>query len=123
LDKVFIKDLVVNGILGVHAWERQRPREIVVNLELSVDISQPGVSDDIVDCVDYQQVAEKISAHVRSAERFTVEALATDLARISLEHPGVSGVKVRIDKPGAVPSCRSVGVEIERRRDHGNGPR
>jgi FolB domain-containing protein len=114
LDKVFIRDLVVRGIIGVHPWEREQPQEFVINLDLDTDRSRAGESDDIADCVDYQRVAEKMTAHAATAGRYTVEALAADLARICLAEPGVVRVRVRVEKQGAVSSCRSVGVEIER---------
>jgi dihydroneopterin aldolase len=59
-------------------------------------------------------VAKKVLAHAESAQRFTVEALAADLARLCLEEPGVEKVRVRVEKPGAVRFTGSVGVEIER---------
>ncbi len=49
-----------------------------------------------------------------SAKRFTVESLAADLAGLCLEQPGVLGVRVRVEKPGAVRFSGGVGVEIER---------
>jgi FolB domain-containing protein len=113
LGRVFISDLKVQGILGVNDWERTTPREIVINLEIVTDVTRAGGSDDIADCIDYQKVAEKVSAHAARIERFTVEALATDLARIVLAEPRVDRVRVRVEKPGAVQSCRSVGVEVE----------
>ena len=113
---VFISDLVVRGIIGVNDSERESPQEIVINLELFTDLRRAGASDDIADCIDYQMVAEKVRAHAETARRFTVEALAADIARIGLGEPGVERVLVRVEKPGAVRSCRSVGVEIERLR-------
>jgi FolB domain-containing protein len=114
--KVFINDLVVRGIIGVNDSERESPQEIVINLGLFTDLRRAGATDDIADCIDYQSVAEKIMAYAESARRFTVEALAADIARIGLGEPGVERVLVRVEKPGAVRSCRSVGVEIERTR-------
>jgi FolB domain-containing protein len=116
--KVFISDLVVRGIIGVNDSERESPQEIVINLGLFTDLRRAGASDDIADCIDYQVVADKVMAHAQSAGRFTVEALAADIARIGLGEPGVERVLVRVEKPGAVRSCRSVGVEIERERGH-----
>lgn len=117
MGKVFINDLVVRGIIGVNDWERESPQEVVINVGLFTDLRRAGVSDDIADCIDYQVVADKVRAHAESARRFTVEALAADIARIGLGEPGVERVFVRVEKPGVLPSCRSVGVEIERVRD------
>lgn len=113
MGKVFITDLKVKGILGVNDWERVTPRDIVINLELDTDVTKAGASDDIADCIDYQKVADMVAAHVASIQRFTVEALAADLGRLVLAERGVQRVRVRVEKPGAVQSCRSVGVEVE----------
>lgn len=116
MDKVFIRDLKVQGILGIHDWERVTPREIIINITLFTDTRPAGESDDIAGCVDYSATAKKVRAHAESAARMTVEALANDLARLCLENPRVKKVIVRVDKPGAVLDAASVGVEIERER-------
>jgi len=56
-----------------------------------------------------------VLAHAETAQRFTVEALAADLACLCLEESGVLMVRGRIEKPGAVRFSKSVGVEIERK--------
>ncbi len=116
MDKIIISDLVARGILGVNDWEREKPKEIRINLVLYGDISKIAMSDDIGDGINYSTVARKVVAHAESARRFTVEALATDLARLCLQEPGVEKVRVRVEKPGAVRFSRSVGVEIEREK-------
>lgn len=113
---VRIRDLVVHGIIGIHPGERETPQEILINLELRTDLSRAGLTDDIADCLDYQQVADRVAAHAAGARRFTVEALAADLARICLAEPAVVSVRVRVEKPSALANCRSVGVEIEHDR-------
>lgn len=114
MDKVFITNLRVRGILGIHDWERVTQREIIINVTLFVDTLPAAQSDDIADCVSYSDMARKIRAHVEGAARMTVEALANDLAELCLQEPKVSRVIIRVDKPGAVPEADSVGVEVER---------
>ena len=116
MDKVFIRDLKVRGILGIHDWERVTPREIIINVSMFTDTRPAAASDDIADCVDYSATAKQIRAHAESAARMTVEALANDIARVCLENPKVRKAIVRVDKPGAVPDAASVGVEVERER-------
>ena len=117
MDTVLINDLVVHGILGVNPSERTTPQNFVVNLEIETDFTAASQSDDIRDCVDYAVVAAKVSRHASTIQRFTVEALADDIARIVLDETSVVRVRVRIEKPGAVPSCRSVGVMVERSKE------
>ncbi|HEY5269204.1 MAG TPA: dihydroneopterin aldolase [Anaerolineales bacterium] len=114
MDKILIQNLRVQGILGVNDWERTTQREIVVNVTLFTDTLRAAQSDDITDCVDYSQVAKEIRTLVESARRFTVEALAEDIAGFCLSRPGVQKVTVRVEEPGAVKGTESVGVEIER---------
>ena len=114
MDQIFITDLVARGIIGVNDWEREKPQEILINLVLFADLAAAGASDNVADSVNYRTVAKKALAWAESAQRFTVEALAADLARLCLEEPGVRRVRVRVEKPGAVRFARSVGVEIER---------
>jgi len=117
MDQVFIKDLVARGIIGINDWERETPQEILINIVLFCDLHQVGESDNLVEGVNYRTVAKKVLAHAESAQRFTVEALAADLAQLCLEEPGVERVRVRVEKPGAVRFSGSVGVEIERENE------
>jgi FolB domain-containing protein len=113
-DRIEIRDLLVRGILGTNDWERKTRQDILINLTLFGDLSAAGTSDRIEDTVNYRSVAKQVIALVESSSRFTVEALAEDLARLCLGHAGVRRVRVRVEKPGALRFARSVGVEIER---------
>jgi FolB domain-containing protein len=117
MDQVFISNLIARGVIGVNDWEREKPQEILINIVLFSDLHKVGSSDKIQDSINYRTVAKKVLAHAETAQRKTVEALAADIARLCLEHPGVQQVHVRVEKPGAVRFSRSVGVEIERSRE------
>lgn len=114
MDQIFITDLVAHGIIGVYDWERKTEQNILINIVLFTDLHDAGESDAVQDSVDYHAVAEKVRRHAETSGRQTVEGLATDLAELCLEEDGVQKVRVRVEKPGAVESCKSVGVEIER---------
>lgn len=114
MDKTFIKDLLVRGIIGVNDWERNKPQDILINVTVFSDTSRAGETDDIADCVDYSALTKKVMQHAESAARFTVEALANDLAKICLQQKWVKKAVVRVEKPGAVRFAKSVGVEVER---------
>jgi len=116
MDKTFIKDLKVRGILGIHDWERVTPRDIVINITVYADTKKAAQTDDIADCVDYSALAKKIRAHAEYAARMTVEALANDLVKICFQDPKVKKAIVRVEKPGAIPDASTVGVEVERER-------
>ncbi|HEY59118.1 MAG TPA: dihydroneopterin aldolase [Anaerolineae bacterium] len=114
MDRVFIKDLLVRGVIGISERERSNPQDILVNVILYTDINRAAETDNIKYCVNYRTVAKAILAHIEKVSRKTVEALASDIAEICLSMPGVGKALVRVEKPGAVRFSKSVGVEIER---------
>jgi FolB domain-containing protein len=116
MDQIIIRDLVARGIVGINDWEREKPQEIVINIVLYADLSQAGQTDDLNQSVNYRTIAKKAQEQAENAGRFTVEALAEDIARLCLEEPRVEKVRVRVEKPHAVRFAQSVGVEIERSR-------
>jgi FolB domain-containing protein len=117
MDKVIIKNLLARGIIGIHDEERKRPQDILINVTLFTDTHRAAETDDINDCVNYSTMSKKIQTHAESAERFTVEALANDIAKLCLEDNNVQKAIVRVEKPRAVRFAESVGLEIERGRD------
>lgn len=114
MDQVIIKDLQCRGVIGISDREREKPQDILVNIVIFTDISKAAKSDQIEDCVNYRTVAKKIFAYVEKIGRYTVEALSEDIVGLCFEESGVQGVRVRVEKPGAVRFAKSVGVEIER---------
>ncbi len=114
MDKIIITNLLVRGIIGVNDWERAQLQDILVNIEIEADLRKAGISDKLEHSISYSTVAKNVIVHVESAKRLTVEALAEDIAAICLKEPGALKARVRVEKPGAVRSAQSVGVEIER---------
>jgi len=117
MDKVIIKNLLARGIIGVRDWERKRAQDILINITIFTDTHRAAETDNIDDCADYSEVTKKVQAHAESTARFTVEALANDLAGICLTQNNVQRVIVRVEKPTAVRFAESVGVEIDRSHD------
>ncbi len=116
MDKIFIKDLLARGIIGINDWEREKPQDILINIIIFSNLSTAGRTDDVADSANYRTVAKKVLLHAETAGRYTVEALAADIAALCLEEARVERVRVRVEKPGAVRFAASVGVEIERER-------
>ncbi len=113
-DKILLTDLRLQGILGIEPEERQHPQEILVNVTAYADIRAAARSDDIADAVNYAAMAERIRQHVATGAPLLVERLAEEIAGILLAEFNVAKVRVRVEKPTAVPQARAVGVEIER---------
>ena len=118
MDKIFVKDLLVRGIIGINPEERVKLQDIVINMTLFADIRQAAETDDIAYAVNYKSITKRIIEHVEASSDHLVEKLVTDIARIILtEFDGVQRARVRVEKPGALRFAQSVGIEIERTRE------
>lgn len=111
-DVISIRDLVVTGMLGTRPAERRRRRRVVLNIELFCDLARAGASDDLRHSVDYAAVCARVRQVVTASRCRLIERLARQVADTCLGFPGVAGVTVTLDKPGAVRGCRSVAVTI-----------
>ena len=122
LDKIFIKNLLVRGIVGINPEERKNRQDIVVNAVLWADTRRPGASDDIADTVNYRTAAKAMMAHIESGAPLLVERLAAELVRICLEtDERIKAVELTVEKPGAVRFSDSVGLTIYRTREELSG--
>ena len=113
-DRIEIKDLLVRGIVGINENERRKRQDILINLVMLTDISQSGESDDIQETVNYRTVTKSIIRQVEDSSYFTVEKLATEVARLVVSDHEISEVTVSVEKPGALRFAKSVGVTITR---------
>jgi 7,8-dihydroneopterin aldolase/epimerase/oxygenase len=115
-DRIFLRGLTAECIIGFIEWERRVKQSVVVDLELPVDCRRASISDDVVDTVDYKKVAKRALAYIEASEFKLVETLAHRLALLLLEEFGLEWVRISLNKPGAIRNSRDVGVLIERNR-------
>ena len=115
-DRIFLRGLTAECIIGFIEWERRVKQTVVVDLELPVDCRRASISDDVADTVDYKRVAKRVLAYIEASEFKLVETLAHRLALLLLEEFGLEWVRISLNKPGAIRSSRDVGVVIERNR-------
>ena len=123
MDKIFLSALTVDCIVGIWEWERRVKQTVIIDLEMQADIRRAAASDHIDDTIDYKKVAKRLLAFVGDSQYQLVETLAERIAQVVVVEFGVSWVKVRLNKQGAIRGARDVGIEIERRtEDFGGAP-
>jgi dihydroneopterin aldolase len=115
-DRVFLRGLTAECIIGFIDWERRVRQTVVVDLEVPVDCARAALTDEVADTVDYKKVAKRVLAFIEASEFKLVETLAHRLAMLLLEEFGLEWVRLQVNKPGAIRNSRDVGVTIERRR-------
>ena len=118
-DRIVVTNLQVEGVGGVHAWERQAPQPWEVDVELVLDLAPAGQGDDLARTVDYGSVARLVKAVIEERGYQLIEAFAESIARdVLAAFPLVEEVVVRVRKPAvqlAVPVAHA-SVEIRRGR-------
>jgi 7,8-dihydroneopterin aldolase/epimerase/oxygenase len=114
--RVLVRDLEIMASIGVFEVEHRYEQRIVVNLDLKVRDDYDGHSERIGDVVDYGALVAGVERVVASRHFKLVETLAERIAESCLTDPRVLSLTVRIEKPDILPSCKAVGIEIERLR-------
>ena len=124
MDIVFLHEMKVDTVIGIWEWERKIRQTVVIDLEMAADIRKAAASDSIDDALNYKSVAKRLQQFVADAEFQLVETLAEKIAAIVMDEFGVSWVRVKLNKPGAIRGARDVGVVIERgkRTEQPDGP-
>lgn len=117
MDKIFIRGLKVDTIIGIYDWERSLVRPLIFDLELGFDTREAAASDRMRDSIDYAAVGDTIREIALALKPELLETLAEKIARSLFDRFPVLSVRLSIDKPGAIPDVKGVGVEIERRRE------
>lgn len=118
VDRIQIKDLSVQGIIGINPDERVNRQEILVNVTMWADTRAAADSDEIADAVNYRTINKALITHIEQGEPMLVERLVAELATICLDaDERVREVEVTVEKPGALRHARSVGITIRRTRE------
>jgi dihydroneopterin aldolase len=82
---------------------------------MAADIRRAAATDAIDDTIDYKKVSKRVQTFVGESKFELVETLTERIAQTVITEFGVSWVKVRLNKRGAIRGARDVGIEIERR--------
>jgi dihydroneopterin aldolase len=86
------------GVHGVLPEEQSRPQPFEVDVELEVDLSSAGQTDDLDDTVDYSAVAEAVSRVVKNERYQLLERLATRIGEVCRTDDRVRSVTVTVRK-------------------------
>lgn len=111
---VFVRDLEVNAIVGVHEHEKTGPQPLRISINLTVRELPGAAQDRLEHVVCYEDVVRKVQDICEDGHVNLIETLAERIAASCLADARVHAVRVRVEKPNAFEECASVGIEIER---------
>ena len=115
-DRIYLRGLMAECIIGFIDWERRLPPAVLIDLEFSCDARHAAKTDLVADTVAYQHVSRRVREWVGASKFNLVETLAHELALTLLREFSLEWVRVSLSKPGALSHVREVGVTLERHR-------
>ena len=118
---VFIKDFIIEEIIGIHEHEKIKKQKIKFNIVL--DVNQSSVPDEknIKSIVDYEKITNKLKNLTKSKKYNFLESLAEDSFKEIFEDKRINSVTIKIEKPEAIKNTKSVGVEVFKSREDYEG--
>ncbi|MBD8685131.1 dihydroneopterin aldolase [Pseudomonas sp. CFBP 13719] len=114
MDRVFIEGLEVDTVIGAYDWERDIRQCLRLDLVFAWDNRPAAAGDDLTLALDYATVSQRVQAFAAQARFELVETFAERLAQLLMSEFGISWLRLKVTKPGAVAAALGVGVEIER---------
>ena len=118
-DAVEIRGLELLLYCGVLDEEQARRQPFSFDIDLVLDLSAAGVSDDLDDTVNYGAFIDLLAATVPTERFQLLERLAARVAELALGYRSVDAVTVRVRKlrPPVAAHVGTTGVTIHRTRD------
>ncbi len=114
MDIIYLRDLRIDTVIGIYAWERRIKQTIILDIEMATDIRKAAQTDSIDDTLNYKAVAKRLIDFVGNSDFQLVETLSERVAEIVLNEFQVPWLRLQVNKQGAVRGARDVGVIIER---------
>jgi dihydroneopterin aldolase len=103
--------------VGCYQWEKDLPRDLIVELTLRVDCQQAGLRDDLKQGFNYEPLGKRLLEFCEGGPFGLVEAVSEGVARICVEEFDQDWVRVSVTKRESLPAMDGVTVTIERTRE------
>ena len=118
---VFIKNFIIEEIIGIHEHEKIKKQKIKFNIVLNINQSTLPDEKDIKSIVDYEKITNKLAKLTKIKKYNFLESLAEDSFKEIFEDKRINSVTIKIEKPEAIKNTESVGVEVFKSREDYEG--
>ena len=113
---VFIKDFIIEEIIGFHESEKIKKQKIQFNVVLDIDHRTIPNEKNEKSIVNYEKITKKLEKLVKNKKYNFLESLAEDSFEEIFKDKRINSVKIKIEKPDAIKTANSVGVEVFKTR-------
>jgi dihydroneopterin aldolase len=111
---VFLRDMMLQLSIGVHAHEHEATQRVRINVDLGVTENRSDETDRLGRVVDYEALAQRVRDLAASGHVQLVETLAERIAQDCLRDDRVRSARVRVEKLDVFADMWAAGVEVER---------
>ena len=113
---VFIKDFIIEEIIGFHDSEKIKKQKIQFNVVLDIDHRTIPNEKNEKSIVNYEKITKKLEKLVKNKKYNFLETLAEDSFAEIFKDKRINSIKMKIEKPEAIKNAKSVGVEVFKTR-------
>ena len=112
-DKIILSGIEIYGHHGCTVEEQTRGQVIKVDVEMNLDLSVAGKSDNLDETVDYSKILFDVEKIVAGKSRKLIETVAEEIAEKILSDYKVESVKIVLHKPFANLPIKYDDVAVE----------
>ena len=112
MDSIHINDLKIPARHGVYDFEKSKDGIFEIDLELYCDLERAGISDNLGDTLDYQEIISFTIEEFTRKRYKLVEAVAESVCRRLLKEFQIEKVVIRVRKPHAPIEADFKNVEV-----------
>jgi len=117
--KVLIKELILNLKLGYYDFEKEKPQKVKFSLDIDYEDKKPSNDKDLKSIVNYGKIVKLIKKLVNDKHYNFLETLAEDVFDELFKDRRIDKISLRIEKLEIMKDCSSVGIQISKKRSHG----
>jgi dihydroneopterin aldolase/2-amino-4-hydroxy-6-hydroxymethyldihydropteridine diphosphokinase len=117
-DHIYVNGLRFMALVGVLPHEREALQPVQVDVDLEVDLSEAGITDNLDDTANYGAIAQAIADVVKNSSDVLLERLAARIADrvLHFDHVEVANVTLTKLRPPIPEDLISSAVRIVRSR-------
>jgi dihydroneopterin aldolase len=112
---LFLRDHAVSARIGIHAFEREAPQRLILNVSLA--IRGDTQADDISQTTDYDFLRTAAAEILASGHLDLQETVCKRMIAACRARPDVAAALVSTEKPDVYPDAAAVGCRMLWRAD------
>ena len=116
--KIFIKDLLLKILVGIHSFEKKKKQRVKFNVEINTDPNLNPNQDNLDSIVNYEYILNSIKKITNRKHYPLLETLSEDIFFKLFKDKKIRKIKLRIEKLDIIKNTSSVGIETEKVRSN-----